>query len=142
MTSTWPILSREDVIAFQFSRWFSTFSFLSIKSTVIPLADDFRSYLEADGLFVPTGSENLCVHRLTLTSTVGSCLRPPKSTLEDDHDHDCDSDDEAAVRYAFPELDHQIRATINEYGGAVFPKLNFSSPKVRHYCFLGGNAML
>lgn len=136
MTSTWPILSREDVIAFQFSRWFPTFSFLSIKSTVIPLADDFRSYLEADGLFVPTGSENLCVHRLALTSTVGSCFRPPKSTLEDDHDHDYDSDDDPtaspAVQYAFPELDQQIRVTINEYGGAVFPKLNFSSPKVRH----------
>jgi hypothetical protein len=56
--------------------------------------------------------------------------------LEDDHDHDCDSDDEAtasfATRYSFLELDAQIRATIDEYGGAVFPKLNFSSPKVRH----------
>jgi len=54
--------------------------------------------------------------------------------LEDDHDSD--SDDEAtassAARYSFPELDAQIRATIDEYGGAVFPKLNFSSPKVRH----------
>ncbi|KAF8501097.1 D123-domain-containing protein [Russula emetica] len=117
MTISWPILSREDVIAFQFSSWFPTFSSLSIKSTIIPLTDDFRSYLEADGVFVPTGSENL----------------PPKSTLEDDHDHDCDNDDEAndsfAVRYSFPELDAQIRATIDEYGGAVFPKLNFSSPK-------------
>jgi len=63
MTSTWPILSREDVIAFQFSNWFPTFSTLSIKSTVILLPDEFRSYLEADGVFVPTGSENLCVHR-------------------------------------------------------------------------------
>ncbi len=61
-------------------------------------------------------------------------IRPPKSTLGDDHDSD--SDDEAtassAARYSFPELDAQIRATIDEYGGAVFPKLNFSSPKVRH----------
>jgi hypothetical protein len=76
------------------------------------------------------------VHSFALTLTVGSCFRPPKSTLEDDRDHDCDSDDEvasSAVRYAFPVLDSQIRATINEYGGAVFPKLNFSSPKVRHY---------
>ena len=67
-------------------------------------------------------------------------FRQPKSTLEDDHD--CDSDDEAtgspAVRYAFPELDSQIRATIDEYDGAVFPKLNFSSPKVRLYFFFIG----
>jgi hypothetical protein len=60
--------------------------------------------------------------------------------LDDHHDHDCDSDDEVtdsfAARYSFPELDAQIRATINEYGGAVFPKLNFSSPKVRVSLFL------
>ena len=56
--------------------------------------------------------------------------------MEDDNDNDCDSDDETATsfaaRYSFPELDAQIRATIDEYDGAVFPKLNFSSPKVRH----------
>jgi len=69
-------------------------------------------------------------------------IRQLKSTLEDDHDHNCDSDDEAtasfAARYSFPELDAQIRRTIDEYGGAVFPKLNFSSPKVRdfHYFIL------
>jgi hypothetical protein len=56
--------------------------------------------------------------------------------LEDDNDHDCDSDDEATAKYSFPELDAQIRVTIDEYGGAVFPKLNFSSPKVRHFLFL------
>lgn len=58
--------------------------------------------------------------------------RPPKSTL-DDHDLDQDSDDEAtnpSKQYAFPELDARIRAAIDEYG-AVFPKLNFSSPKAR-----------
>jgi hypothetical protein len=52
--------------------------------------------------------------------------------LEDDHDHYCDSDDEAMAGftawYSFPELDAQIRATIHEYDGAVFPKLNSSSP--------------
>jgi len=53
--------------------------------------------------------------------------------LEDDLDHDCDSDDDFTARYSFPELDAQIRATIHEYDGAVFPKLNFSSPKVRHF---------
>jgi len=114
--TTWPTLTREDVIAFQFSSWYPDYSSLSIKSTVVPLDDDFRSYLEADGIFVPIGSEDV----------------PPKSTLAD-HDVDQDSDDEAASpskQYAFPELDAQIRAVIKEYG-AVFPKLNFSSPKAR-----------
>ena len=51
----------------------------------------------------------------------------------EDHDVDQDSDDEPgdpSRSYAFPELDAQIRAVIKEYG-AVFPKLNFSSPKAR-----------
>ncbi|KAI9443105.1 cytoplasmic protein [Lactarius indigo] len=111
MTS-WPTLTREDVIAFQFSNWYPIYSSLSIRSTVVPLDDDFRSYLEADGIFVPIGSEDV----------------PPRSTLED---HDQHSDDEAtspSTQYAFPELDTRVRTVIDEYG-AVFPKLNFSSPK-------------
>ena len=92
-------------------------------------------------MFSSRGGQKTCVCIVSLqTLTIGfhNYIRPQKITLEDDHDHDCDSDDEAgssAVRYSFPELDAQIRATIDEYGGAVFPKLNFSSPKVRLFYF-------
>lgn len=56
------------------------------------------------------------------------------STLSDDEG--AASEDEAeGPRFSFPELDAQIRAAIREYG-AVFPKLNFSSPKVRARGFL------
>ena len=88
-------------------------------------------------MFSSRGGQKTCVCIVslqTLAIDFHDYIRPQKITLEDDHDHDCDSDDEAgssAVRYSFPELDAQIRATIDEYGGAVFPKLNFSSPKVR-----------
>jgi len=55
--------------------------------------------------------------------------RPAESTLSDDEDSDEESDDEEETRrFAFPELDAQIRASIKTYD-AVFPKLNFSSPK-------------
>lgn len=33
-------------------------------------------------------------------------------------------------RYSFPELDAKIREVVKEYGG-VFPKLNWTSPRVR-----------
>ena len=56
------------------------------------------------------------------------------STLSDDEkevaDDDSDSD-EPRRTYAFPELDSQIRSAIKRYEGSVFPKLNFSSPRVR-----------
>jgi D123 protein len=81
----------------------------------------------------------VCPSALTIGFTLNDYIRPPKSTLEDDQDRDCDGEDEdtasGTVQYSFPELDAQIRATIDKYGGSVFPKLNFSSPKVRHIHF-------
>ena len=50
------------------------------------------------------------------------------SDVDTDDSEDEDSDDESNT-YAFPTLDAQIRQVISSYG-AVFPKLNFSSPKV------------
>lgn len=45
-------------------------------------------------------------------------------------DSDSEPDGESArERFAFPELDDKIRQVVSEYG-AVFPKLNFSSPRV------------
>ena len=52
----------------------------------------------------------------------------PYSDADTDDSEDEDSDDESNT-YAFPTLDAQIRQVISSYG-AVFPKLNFSSPKV------------
>lgn len=53
--------------------------------------------------------------------------------LSDDEDSgaDSDEDDQDRRRYAFPELDAKIRDSVAKYG-AVFPKLNFSSPRVSH----------
>jgi hypothetical protein len=53
--------------------------------------------------------------------------RPAESTLSDDDD--TEDEEDGGRRFSFPELDAKIRECINEYG-AVFPKLNFSSPKV------------
>ena len=132
--STWPTLRREDVITFQFSSWYPTFSALSIKSTVVHLADDFRSYLEDDGVFVPAGSEDVYVHHCPAVNNQLHAKRSLRSPSEEVEHVSDDDDDEAtspaAKQYAFPELDAQIRAAIDEYG-AVFPKLNFSSPKAR-----------
>jgi len=57
-------------------------------------------------------------------------VRPAESTLSDDDDgYESDDEGEELKKFAFPELDQKIRECIKEYG-AVFPKLNFSSPKV------------
>jgi hypothetical protein len=61
-------------------------------------------------------------------------LSPPRSTLSDDEDEMDDSASELDNEYrrehfSFPDLDDKIRLAISEYE-AVFPKLNFSSPRV------------
>ncbi|KAG7088486.1 hypothetical protein E1B28_012474 [Marasmius oreades] len=103
--------SKSYILDFQFSSWYPKFRHISIKSTIIkPLTQDFCNYLNADGIFVPKGSE------------------PESPGLEND-DEEAESDDEDENKqYSFPELDAKVRECIAEYG-AVFPKLNFSSPK-------------
>ena len=61
-------------------------------------------------------------------------FRPIETTLSDDEKDrgladESKDDDPVPPKYHFPDLDKHIRGCIEEYG-AVFPKLNFSSPKV------------
>jgi hypothetical protein len=57
-----PELSREAILAFQFSAWYPRFRASSVKSTIIrPLSAAFVEYLNADGVVVPEGSEDLLV---------------------------------------------------------------------------------
>jgi len=106
-----PTITPTYLLFFQFSSWYPTFSHLSIKSTIIrPLTHDFCEYLDSDGVYVPEGSEDL----------------PAQSTLSDDDDNEDEED--GGRRFSFPELDAKVRKCIKEYG-AIFPKLNFSSPK-------------
>ncbi|KAA1469818.1 cytoplasmic protein [Dentipellis sp. KUC8613] len=108
-----PAQSRSDILAFQFSSWYPIFSDISPKSTVIrPLPPAFCEYLDAESVFVPSGSEDV----------------PAESTIEDEDDKSKSDEEEPSQQYSFPELDAQIRQAVKEYG-AVFPKLNFSSPK-------------
>jgi hypothetical protein len=75
------------------------------------------------------------MRRLPILSVFRSCTHtspysPVESSLSDDEGGDEDTDDAAVGRsFSFPDLDQRIRQIIREYG-AVFPKLNFSSPKV------------
>lgn len=54
--------------------------------------------------------------------------RDAEKTLAEDED-ESDSTSSGGDWFSFPELDDRIRRAIKEYG-AVFPKLNFSSPRV------------
>jgi len=58
-----PKFTPSYILAFQFSSWYPQFANLSIKSTIIrPLTQPFCDYLDADGVFVPEGSEDMSVY--------------------------------------------------------------------------------
>ncbi|KIY44826.1 D123-domain-containing protein [Fistulina hepatica ATCC 64428] len=102
------------VLAFQFSSWYPIFAGHTIKSTIIrPLPDDFVQYLNDDGVYIPDGADQV----------------PLSSSLSDDEDSESNEDVEPLRSYSFPEIDKRIRECIALYEGAVFPKLNFSSPR-------------
>ncbi|KAG8832050.1 hypothetical protein FRC17_002160 [Serendipita sp. 399] len=109
-----PNLTTQDILDCQMSSWYPQFASISIKTTIIkPLPVNFRDYLQADGVFPPIGSHE----------------EMEGQESDDDHESSSDSDTGPLKNvFSFPELDKQIRAVIETYG-AVFPKLNWSSPK-------------
>ncbi|KAF5315292.1 hypothetical protein D9619_007381 [Psilocybe cf. subviscida] len=127
-----PPLTRDYILAFQFSSWHPTFAAHSIKSTIIrPLSREFREYLDADGVFVPEGSEDaLAESTLSDDEKDADTNQNENESPSDSESDDEDSDEEDTRRrhYAFPELDVRIRECIKAYD-AVFPKLNFTSPR-------------
>jgi hypothetical protein len=67
-----------------------------------------------------------------------SYIRDLDSEDEEETTDNGDDDDDApswANIPHFPELQQRIQDTIDDLGGIVFPKLNWSSPKVRLLCY-------
>lgn len=104
-----------------FSSWYDSFRKVTIKSRIIPLQQDFIDYLLADGIVLPAGSYN-----------------EPKYDQNVDENDCCSDDDEVDWSVAstqeteapsFPQLEDRIKRCIDELGGSVFPKLNWSAPK-------------
>jgi len=72
-----PPQTSSYILSFQFSSWYPHFSDHSIKSTIIrPLAQEFRDYLDADGVFVPEGSEDVLVTTLYARSSAHDLPMP------------------------------------------------------------------
>ncbi|TPX36690.1 hypothetical protein SmJEL517_g01389 [Synchytrium microbalum] len=121
-TCDMPELSSSDIHQCRFSSWYPIFASQTIKSKIIPLPAEFVAYLHADGVFLPLDQNGL----------------PQPSRYSDADDRDIDEDDDETASEleedeqdlpSFPDLRASITEAIKELGGAVFPKLNWSSPK-------------
>ncbi|KAJ3275633.1 hypothetical protein HDV01_007636 [Terramyces sp. JEL0728] len=102
-------MSTREKLECDFSNWFPKFKHLTIKSRIVPLDNEFIDYLKSDSVYIPG-------------------LKHVKS----EYDVESDSDEDAAEEepeMQFQQLEAAINRAIDELGGSVFPKLNWSSPK-------------
>ncbi|EDN08646.1 cell cycle control protein [Histoplasma capsulatum] len=111
-----PTLKRSHILHCSYHYWHPKYRSVTPKARLIPLNDAFLNYLRADGIILPPQDEN-----------------PPGAdddsgiySLSDDSDPD---DDDVDPSIQWQEIHAQIKATIEELGGKVAPKLNWSAPK-------------
>ncbi|OCF37012.1 cytoplasmic protein [Kwoniella heveanensis BCC8398] len=135
-----PILTREQIDAARTSEWIDTFEDISFESTIIDLAalgeeEAFLQWLEEDSIFLPEGSEGrhasasvTITEEQSVPSTRRRTRSSPSSRNGSHTSDDVDTESEAPV-YNLPKLNEAIRSALDKYGGAVFPKLNWTSPK-------------
>ena len=138
--SVFPPLYTADVLACQFSSWYPRFRRIAPKATTVrPLPEDEHliDFLEADGLFLPEGSgpmgsvQSPSRCRLPSLFADDAMLAIRISELSDSESEEEEADDDEQPVFSFPRLDAEIRSALEKYDGAVFPKLNWSSPQVR-----------
>lgn len=121
-----------------------------IRSRIIPLTQDFVSYIHEDGIILADegsgGNNNQSDTAASgdedddwepsFTSSSAPAPRPDVEEPETDSDSDDDDDATSATRrrrqppnLRFPALHASITEAIASLGGAACPKLNWSSPK-------------
>lgn len=119
-------MKREEVDRCQIQEWYPKFKSDSIKTHILELPEPFVNYLLDDsGPFVLPAS---------IAEDDALPNRVHNSIDEDDYQvsegfGDEDSDSENFSPPSFPELELKVRDSIESLGGAIFPKLNWSSPK-------------
>ncbi|KAL1935907.1 hypothetical protein VTP01DRAFT_41 [Rhizomucor pusillus] len=105
---------RQDVINCSFSSWYKEFRNVTFRSKIYALPPTFIDYLNADNIYLPDDGQ-------------------PRTADEDatEFSDEDDEDDEGDINKKpnFPEIEQFIRDSIRQLGGAVIPKLNWSSPK-------------
>ncbi|XP_071699069.1 uncharacterized protein [Rutidosis leptorrhynchoides] len=117
-------MMEEEVSRCQIQEWYPRFKSTSIKTIIHNLPESFIHYLLDDSgpLLLPLSISN--------DDPLPNRIHKP----EEQQDYTISSDEsdnelEQTPPPSFPELESQINESIKTLGGAIFPKLNWSSPK-------------
>ncbi|KAG0249165.1 hypothetical protein BG011_009548 [Mortierella polycephala] len=140
-TLVFPPLTHQRLENCSFSAWYPHFRSLTIKSKIIPLPEEFISYLNADGVFIPGQSgvtmalsdsedeDDQVSDMDRLKALQEKTFSQAKGSVDDSSDEDDEDEDQEAPLPYFPALEQEIENAIEGLGGEVFPKLNWSSPR-------------
>ncbi|KAL2164100.1 hypothetical protein VTH06DRAFT_3314 [Thermothelomyces fergusii] len=137
---SFPPVSRQHILHCSYDYWFPKYRTSCIRSRIIPLTPEFVSWLHEDGIVLADEGNTRSDSDDDdddddWEPSFSTSDHPPPPRDDDDDVSESDSDDgEAApVRQPpdvrFPSLHAEITSAIAALGGAVAPKLNWSSPK-------------
>lgn len=125
-----PPITKDHILNCSYDSWFHKHRSSCLKSRIIPLPPAFEAYLQEDGIILADDDNVLSSPEEEWHSEAAS--RPTVEEVNSSDDEDEDENEGADIRppnERFPETHRQIKDTIAELGGAVAPKLNWSSPK-------------
>lgn len=112
-------MKQKNVLNCIFSSWYPKFKNITIRSRIIPLPKEFIEYLKADNVVLPR--EHMTSEGIETSSDSDNDTEEWQALEED-------PDLETAIAPEFNEIDSRIKEATIEFDGAVFPKLNWSSP--------------
>ncbi|XP_049856174.1 cell division cycle protein 123 homolog [Schistocerca gregaria] len=96
-----------------FTSWYPRFSRHSVESIAIPIQNDVLTYLREGTLILPK-----------------EAVPPPRQRSSSSSDwSDSDADSDEAEQPSFPAFSAQLKDAMNQLGGEVFIKTNWSAPK-------------
>ncbi|KAI8970149.1 cell division cycle 123 [Mycotypha africana] len=109
-------ITCKDVENCAFSNWYPKFKSHTFKSRIYNLSNEFVEYLNAgDGIYLVEDGQPKAANIEEIDSDT-------EETVFSESEHSQKTPN-------FPEVEQFIRETIVEYEGAVFPKLNWTSPR-------------
>lgn len=125
---SFPPITKDHIQNCSYDAWFPKYKSFCIKSRIIPLPQVVVSYLQEDGIVLADEDDAVGNAQEDEWHSAGASNPQPR-----DDDSSDDEEDSAQPplppNQRFPELHQTIKDKIQELGGSVAPKLNWSSPK-------------
>ncbi|KAH7354133.1 D123-domain-containing protein [Plectosphaerella cucumerina] len=130
--SAFPPITRDQILNCSYDSWFPNYRPYALKSRIIKLSPAFVEYIGQDGIILADDDEAGTEGRGEEDEewAPSTFTKRPQDLADEESDSDSEPEpDSRPPNERFPEIHKEIQDRIRELGGAVVPKLNWSSPK-------------